>query len=74
MLGYPEQALARMNEALPSDQKESHAFTRAWVLHFAATIHAWIGELQLTLRSHTYSWEYRDTANTVRDSGSAACR
>jgi len=48
MLGYPEQALARMNEALPSDQKESHAFTRAWVLHFAATLHAWRGELQLT--------------------------
>ncbi len=48
MLGYPGQALARMNEALPPNQEVSHAFTRAWVLHFAATLHAWRGELQLT--------------------------
>jgi predicted ATPase len=49
ILGYPAQALARMNEALPPDREISHAFTRAWVLHFAATLHAWRGELQLTL-------------------------
>ena len=48
LLGYPAQALARMNEALPPDREVSHAFTRAWVLHFAATLHAWRGELQLT--------------------------
>ena len=48
MLGYPGQALARINEALPPDQEVPHAFTRAWVLHFAATLHAWRGEYQLT--------------------------
>lgn len=32
------------------------------------------GVLQLTLRSNTYSWEFHDTANAVRDSGTANCR
>jgi predicted ATPase len=48
ILGYPDQALARMNEALPPEEEVTHAFTRAWVLHFAATLHAWRGELELT--------------------------
>jgi class 3 adenylate cyclase/tetratricopeptide (TPR) repeat protein len=48
ILGYPAQALARMNEALPPDREIAHAFTRAWVLHFAATLHAWRGEYALT--------------------------
>jgi class 3 adenylate cyclase/tetratricopeptide (TPR) repeat protein len=47
-LGYPAQALARMNEALPPEEEVARAFTRAWVLHFAATLHAWRGEFQLT--------------------------
>ena len=32
------------------------------------------GVLELTLRSNSYSWKFRDTALAVRDSGSAACR
>jgi hypothetical protein len=32
------------------------------------------GVLRLTLRPTGYSWEFRDLHNTVRDSGSAACR
>jgi len=48
ILGYPARALARMEEALSVAEQMSHAFTRAWVLHFAATLHSWRGELQLT--------------------------
>ena len=39
-----------------------------------AFVNTSFGVLALTLRSHSYAWEFRDTASTVRDSGSAACR
>jgi class 3 adenylate cyclase/predicted ATPase len=47
ILGYPDRALARMEEALSVAEQMSHAFTRAWVLHFAATLHSWRRELPL---------------------------
>jgi hypothetical protein len=32
------------------------------------------GVLELTLRPHSYAWQFHDTTQAVRDSGSAACR
>ena len=47
LLGYPDVARTRMHAAHPLAPDISNAFTRAWVLHFAATLHCWCGELQL---------------------------
>ena len=46
ILGYPDQAQVRMEAALSMGEEISHAFTRAWVLHFASTLHAWRRELE----------------------------
>ena len=46
-LGYPDQALKRMNEALVLSRKLSHRFTLAHALLYASSLHSSLGEVQL---------------------------
>ena len=48
MLGYPDQALQRSQEALTLAQEFSHPFSVATALFFAAQIHCWRREGHLT--------------------------
>src|SRR6266571_3820624 len=48
MLGYPDQALKRSQEALTLAQELSHPFSLAWALHFAAWLHQCRREVQAT--------------------------
>jgi tetratricopeptide (TPR) repeat protein len=47
LLGYPDRALARSREALTLAQELSHAYSLAYALHFASTLHAWRREARL---------------------------
>src|SRR5512143_2582726 len=44
LLGFADQALARMNEGLALARQLVHAFTSAQILGFAAQLHAYRGE------------------------------
>jgi class 3 adenylate cyclase/predicted ATPase len=46
-LGYPDQALRRIHEALTLAQQLSHAYTLSYALHFAAMLHRGRREAQL---------------------------
>jgi class 3 adenylate cyclase/tetratricopeptide (TPR) repeat protein len=48
MLGYPDQALKRSQEALTLAQELSHPFSLAWALHCAAWLHQCRREVQAT--------------------------
>jgi predicted ATPase len=39
ILGYPDQSLTRMREALTLAQESSHAYTLAGILYYATTLH-----------------------------------
>ena len=45
-LGYPDQALTRINEALTLAQQLSHPYSLGFALHFAATLYQWCREVQ----------------------------
>src|SRR5512143_325243 len=44
LLGFADQALARMNEGVALAQHLAHAFTSAQIFGFAAQLHAYRGE------------------------------
>jgi class 3 adenylate cyclase/predicted ATPase len=44
ILGYPEQAVTRLNEGLELARKCSHAFSHAFALFFAAMLHQYRGD------------------------------
>lgn len=46
-LGYPNQALTRNHQALTLAQQLSHAYSLGYAMHFAATLHKWLREVQL---------------------------
>jgi predicted ATPase/class 3 adenylate cyclase len=46
LLGYPDQALKRSQEAMRLAQKLSHSFSIAWATIFAAIVHQLRGEVQ----------------------------
>ncbi|HEV8712154.1 MAG TPA: hypothetical protein VGX03_04915, partial [Candidatus Binatia bacterium] len=48
MLGYPDQALKRSQEAFTLAQELSHPFSLAWALHFAAWLYQCRREVQAT--------------------------
>lgn len=48
MLGYPEQALKRVHEALTLAQELSHPYSLAFALHYVAVLHQSRREVQLT--------------------------
>jgi class 3 adenylate cyclase/DNA-binding winged helix-turn-helix (wHTH) protein/tetratricopeptide (TPR) repeat protein len=45
MLGYPESALTKIREALTLAQELSHAYSLAFALNYAATLHGWRQEV-----------------------------
>jgi predicted ATPase/class 3 adenylate cyclase len=47
MLGYPERALTKIQEALTLAQELSHAYSLCLALHYASTLHTWRREVQL---------------------------
>ena len=47
MLGYPDQALKRSQEALTLAQELSHAYSMGMALHFAGMLHRWRREAHL---------------------------
>ncbi|HSF33392.1 MAG TPA: adenylate/guanylate cyclase domain-containing protein [Candidatus Tectomicrobia bacterium] len=47
LLGYPEQALTKMHDALTLASELSHAFSLAFALNYAAMLHAWRREVHL---------------------------
>lgn len=47
-LGYPDQALQRVREALSFAQQLSHPYTRTYSLHFATQLHQYRREAQAT--------------------------
>jgi predicted ATPase len=46
VLGYPEQAVQRSNEALALAQERAHPFNLACALEYGIRLHRWRGELQ----------------------------
>jgi class 3 adenylate cyclase/DNA-binding winged helix-turn-helix (wHTH) protein/tetratricopeptide (TPR) repeat protein len=48
LLGYPDQAVTRSNEALTLAQAQSHPHSLAFALHFAAVLHQCCREAQAT--------------------------
>jgi predicted ATPase len=48
LLGYPDQALQRIHDALTLAQELAHPFSLAYALHFAAMLHAFRREGQAT--------------------------
>jgi predicted ATPase/class 3 adenylate cyclase len=48
MLGYPDQGLKRIHEALTLAREQSHAFSLAFALFFAAICHQYRREVQVT--------------------------
>jgi TOMM system kinase/cyclase fusion protein len=48
LLGYPDQALTRSNEAVALARELNHPFTLAWVLNWAATIRQFRREVDAT--------------------------
>jgi class 3 adenylate cyclase/predicted ATPase len=55
LLGYPEQALTRINEACTLAQELSHAYSLGFAWQFAATLHQYRREPQRV-------WEYAEAA------------
>jgi tetratricopeptide (TPR) repeat protein len=47
LLGYPEQALARMHQAIDLARQTSHAYTLAFTLNYAAVLYDWRHEPRL---------------------------
>jgi adenylate cyclase len=45
-LGYPEQALTRIHEALTLAQESSHAYSLGFALNYASLLHVWRREVQ----------------------------
>jgi predicted ATPase len=45
-LGYPEQALTRMHEALTLAQESSHAFSLSFALNYMSLLHVWRREVE----------------------------
>jgi class 3 adenylate cyclase/DNA-binding winged helix-turn-helix (wHTH) protein/tetratricopeptide (TPR) repeat protein len=45
MLGYPDRALTKINEALTLAQGLSHAYSLAFALNYATTLHGWRQEV-----------------------------
>ena len=46
MLGYPDQALTRSQEACSLAQQLSHAYSLGFALHFAGSLHQYRREMQ----------------------------
>jgi predicted ATPase len=46
LLGYPEQALTKMRDALTLASELSHAFSLAFALNYASMLHGWRREVQ----------------------------
>ena len=46
LLGYPEQALTRIREALTLAQESSHAFSLGFALNYTSLLHVWRREVQ----------------------------
>jgi predicted ATPase len=47
ILGYPDRALARINEALTLAHKLSHPYSLGFALNYASVLHAWRREVQV---------------------------
>jgi predicted ATPase len=47
LLGYPDRALTKIREALTLAQELSHAYSLAFALNYATTLHVWRREVQL---------------------------
>jgi predicted ATPase/class 3 adenylate cyclase len=47
LLGYPEQALTKIHDALTLASELSHAFSLAFALNYASMLHAWRREVHL---------------------------
>jgi predicted ATPase len=47
LLGYPDRALTKIHEALTLAQELSHAYSLAFALNYATTLHVWRREVQL---------------------------
>jgi tetratricopeptide (TPR) repeat protein len=47
LLGYPEQALLRIQQALSQAREASHAYTLAFALNYAAVLYGWMLESRL---------------------------